>query len=706
MTRLVPMLLAAVCAGALAACSPQHSDTSTAPASAAGVVKTPAAAPASAPNPGINLHWIDRSIDPGDNFYLYANGDWLKEAVIPADRSSISTFRTVHKRTQKRITDIIRHAADSDPAPGTRARKIADFYTAYMNTEAIEKHGLKPLEPKFDAIRAIDSRSELARVLGNRLRQDVDPVNYTDFHTNHLFGLFVAQGLTDPSHNIAYLLQGGLTMPGRDYYLADNGTMAGYRDKFRAYIANMLEAAGVENAGKAADRVFDLEMKIAKAQASLVESQNIHQASNLWTLEEFSKRAPGTDWQAYFKAAGLADQKIIDAWQPEAITRLSKLVAEAPLKSWKALLIFHTLDRYAPVLPKEFARLSFEFHQRTLSGVPEQRERSKRAVEATSHALGFAVGKLYVDQYFSPEAKHKVEDLVHNLIVAFDGRLDALEWMTPATRKMARAKLEALEVAVGYPEHWPSYEGLEISADDPVTNAINVARFHYRQRLAMLGKPVNPDHWWMTPQLVNAINLPLENELQFPAGILQPPFFNPHADAAANYGSIGAVIGHEISHAFDNLGSNFDAEGRLHNWWSPQDRKHFEAATHELVEQYSRYEPLPGLHINGRQTLGENIADVSGLTIAYIAYHNSLEGKPAPVIAGLTGDQRFFIAFAQTWRSKSRDAALRQQIETNVHAPAPFRALTVRNLDAWYEAFDVQPDDKLYLKPNQRVKIW
>ncbi|HET7562244.1 MAG TPA: M13 family metallopeptidase [Rhodanobacteraceae bacterium] len=705
MSRPSQLLLAIAITAACAACSPQAPSTSasSAPASAASATPAPAS---TAPVIGLDLAAIDKSVKPGDNFFMYANGDWYKSAKIPADRSSIGTFYTVHKRTEQRITEIIRHAADSHPAPGSNEAKIADFYAAYMDTAAIDKHGLAPLKPELDAIDGIHSRKDLAQVLGSRLRQDVDPVNNTNFHTNNLFGLFVAQGLTDPSHNIAYLLQGGLTMPDRDYYLSGDKTMAGYREKYKTYIAALLKQAGIKDADAAAKRVFDLEMKIAKAQESLIDSQDVHKANTLWSMADFRRKAPGLDWNAYFKAAGLSNQKVIDAWQPRAITRLSKLVADQPLQSWKDLLTFHTLDHHAALLPKSFADLHFDFHGKTLQGTPEQRPRDKRAVDATSTALGFAVGKLYVDKYFSPEAKQQVEDLVHNLIAAFHERLDTLSWMTPETRRKAAAKLDTLKVEVGYPNHWPSYAGLSITADDPLTNALNVSKFNYEQRLAVLGKPVDRDHWWMTPQLVNAINLPLENELQFPAGILQPPFFDPKADAAHNYGAIGAVIGHEISHSFDNMGSQFDAEGRMHDWWTPADAKHFKDATEALAKQFSQYEALPGLYVNGQQTLSEDIADISGLTIAYVAYHKSLDGKPAPVLDGLTGDQRFFLSFGQTWQSKMRDAALRQRVKTDVHAPPQFRAETVRNMDAWYQAFDVQPDAKLYLQPDQRVKIW
>ncbi len=694
---------------ALGACSSQDHSAGQAAASASAPTTAstaPAQAGRSAADAGIDLAGIDHAVKPGDNFFDYANGEWLKSTEIPADRSSIGAFLVAYKTAQKRTADIIRNAAQSNPPAGSNQRKIADYYSAYMDTDAIEKHGLKPLQPALDAIGAIGSRKDLARVLGSRLRQDVDPINATDFHTANLFGLFVAQGLTDPSHNIAYLLQGGLAMPSRDYYLSDDKTMAGYRDKYKTYIADLLKAADTPHAEREAQRVFALETKIAKAQATLLDSQDVQKASNLWTPADFKSKAPGLDWDIYFKTAGLDGQKVIDAWQPQAITALAKLVGDQPLADWKALLRFHTLDASASLLPKKFADLAFEFHGHTLNGVPQQRERWKRAVDATNTDLGMAVGKLYVDEYFPASAKQQVKQMVDNLLAAFHQRLETLDWMTPATRKKAAAKLDSIRVEVGYPEHWPSYDSLEVSADDPLTNAIHAGKFHTEQRMAVLGKPVNHDHWWMTPQLVNAINLPLENVLQFPAGILQPPFFDPDADPARNYGAIGAVIGHEISHSFDNMGAQFDAEGRLHNWWTAEDLKHFKAATEKLAKQFDAYQALPGLHVNGQQTLGENIADVSGLTIAYVAYRHSLDGKPAPVIDGLTGDQRFFLGFAQTWRTKARDAALRQRINTGVHAPGQFRALTVRNLDAWYKAFDVTPGEKLYLQPDQRVQIW
>ena len=704
------LILAAAVACACAACSQQSPDTASAPTpatSAAPPATAATPAPAStAPDIGINLSYIDKSVKPGDNFFDYANGAWLKTADIPADRSSTGAFYDIFEVTEKHTADLIKNAGASNPAAGSNARKIADYYAAYMNTTAIDKAGLTPIKPELDAIDAIKTREDLARVLGSRLRADVDPINATNFHTPNLFGLFVTKGLEEASTQIPYLLQGGIAMPSRDYYLSKDAHMTEARGKYKTYVATLLKQAGIADADNKADAVIALETKIAQAQESLIDSENIHKANTLWSVAEFPKKAPGLDWRAYFKAAGLTDVKQIDLWQPSAITGESKLVASQPIDAWKALLIFHTLNTAAPLLPKPYEELSFDFFGKTLQGTPAQRERWKRAVSATNTDLGDAVGELYVKQYFPASSKTAAEAMVKNLIAAFRSGIQNLTWMSPETKQKAEAKLDTLKVGVGYPDHWRDYSSLEIKPDDALGNHLRAVKFEYELAKAKIGKPIDDNEWWMTPQTVNAVNLPLQNALNFPAAILQPPFFDPKADPSANYGAIGAVIGHEISHSFDNTGADFDAQGRLKNWWTPADLKHFVAATDALAAQYSSYEALPGLHVNGKQTLGEDIADVSGLTAAYRAYRLSLDGKPAPEIDGLSGDQRFFIAFGQAWRSKTRDAALRQQVVTNVHAPGQFRAETVRNLDPWYQAFAIPPDAKLYLKPDQRVKIW
>lgn len=670
-----------------------------------GVTTTEAADTPRGPS-GIDLAGIDHSIKPGDDFDGYANENWRKTAVIPADRSSTGVFLQVFEKAEKRNAELIKTIAASKASAGTNQRKIADYYAAFMDTATIEKRGLTPLQPQLKAIAAINSKEALAAELGSELRADVDPINATHFSTEHLFGLFVTQGLEDPSRSVPYLLQGGLGMPNRDYYLETDKDMAGFRTRYQAYIATQLKNAGIADADDKAKAVFDLETKIAKAQESLVDSEDVHKANNPWSLADFAGKAPGLDWTAYFKAAGLDSQKQIVVWQPAAITAESALVRSEPLETWKAFLTFHAINHVANLLPKAYADASFEFYGHTLQGTPTQSERWKLALSAVNRDLGDAVGQLYVKQYFPASSKAEVQQMVSNILAAFDSRVDQLTWMTPTTKAKAKAKIATTHVGVGYPETWRNYADLTIKADDPVGNRLRAEAHEYQHQKAKLGAPVDRNEWWMTPQTVNAVNLPLQNALNFPAAILEAPFFDPKADPAANYGSIGAVIGHEISHSFDNTGAEFDASGKLANWWTPTDQAHFKAATQKLVAQYNAYEALPGLHINGQQTLGENIADVSGLSVAYLAYHKSLGGKPAPVIDGLTGDQRFFLAFAQSWREKTRDAAMRAQVISDGHAPGNFRAQTVRNLDAWYDAFSPQPGEKLYLAPDDRVRIW
>lgn len=668
---------------------------------------TPAPAPHAADRPtSVDLAGIDHSVKPGDDFDSYANGTWRKTAVIPADRASTGIFLQVFQKAEQRNAELIKAAAASQAAAGSNERKIADYYAAFMDQAGIAKHGLSPLKPELTKIDAIKTPADLASALGSQLRADVDPINATNFSTEHLFGLFVTQGLEDPSHNVAYLLQGGLGMPNRDYYLATDKDMAGIRAKYQSYIAAQLKNAGIVDADTRAKAVFELEMKIAKVQESLVDSEDVHKANNPWNTGDFASKAPGLDWAAYLHAAGLDTQKQITVWQPSAIKGISALVSSEPLDTWKAFLTFHTINHSAGLLPPAFADASFEFYGHTLQGTPKQRDRWKRAISAVNNDLGDAVGQIYVKKYFPASSKAQVKQMVDNILAAFTDRVDQLDWMTPATKQKAKAKIATVRVGVGYPETWRDYADLTIRRDDPVGNRLRAEQHEYQHQLAKLGQSVDKGEWWMTPQTVNAVNLPLQNALNFPAAILEAPFFDPKADAASNYGSIGAVIGHEISHSFDNSGAEFDADGRMANWWTPEDQAHFKADGQKLVEQYNAYEALPGLHVNGEQTLGENIADVSGLTIAYLAYHKSLGGKPAPTIDGLTGDRRFFLAFAQSWRTKTRPAALRAQVIGDGHAPGNFRAQTVRNLDGWYDAFAPKPGEKLYLAPKDRVKIW
>jgi len=665
---------------------------------------TPSAA--AAPTIGIDPEGIDKTVTAGDDFDQYANGAWRAATEIPQDRSSTGTAYKVFTLAEQRQKDLVQGIAASTPASGSDAARISDYYKAFMDETGIESRGLAPLQQQLNAIVAIADKSQLATQLGANLRADVDPLNATNFSTGNLFGLFVTQSLDDPAHHIGYLLQGGLGMPDRDYYLSSDKEMAELRGKYQAYIAAMLKLAGSADAGAQAKAVYALELKIARAHASITDSQDIHKSNNVWTLAQFAQKAPGLDWSAFFKAAGIDDQPQLDAWQPHAITGLSQLVAREPLAAWKAWLSFHLLAENASVLPKAFDDLSFGFFGTAMQGTPQQRERWKRALTQVSNDLGDAVGKAYVAKYFPASARDRIQQLVANLVAVFPARIDQLDWMSAETKQQAKAKVATIRVGVGYPDTWRDYSQLEIRSDDPLGNHQRAVLAEYRHQRAKLGTTPDKNEWWMTPQTVNALNLPLQNALNFPAAILEAPFFDPAADDAANYGSIGAIIGHEISHSFDVLGAEFDAEGRLHNWWTKADAAHFAAAGKALIAQYDAYEALPGLHLRGEQELGENIADLAGLAVAYDAYQKSLGGKPAPVIQGLTGDQRFFMAFAQGWRSKRRDASLRSLVAIDVHAPDRFRVQTVRNIDAWYAAFDVQPNQKLYLAPNGRVKVW
>jgi putative endopeptidase len=655
---------------------------------------------------GVSVDNIDHSVKPGDDFYHYANGEWIKRTEIPADRAEVDVFSKLADLSNKRTSDLIAEIAKSNPPAGSNSRKVADLYNSYMNEATIEAKGLTPLQPHLDAIAAIHDKHELARALGETLRADVDALNNTHFHTANLFGLWIAPGFNDSEHYAAYLMQGGLQLPDREYYMDNGEGMKKIRAQYQAHIAAMLKLASFSDADARGARIIELETAIAKTHRSLAENEDIHKANNTWTQADFPAKAPGLDWAEYFRGARLSQQESFIVWQPEAFTAESALVASMELQTWKDWLTYHLIDAYGGVLPKAFAQERFDFFGKTLSGVPQQRPRAERGVFVVDGFLGDIVGQVYAQRYFSPEAKAQAEAMVANLIAAFRKRIDALAWMNEATKAEAKAKLSTLYVGVGYPESWHDYSNFEVKADDVFGNFWRGNLAQYQRQIARLGKPVDTKEWSMTPQTVNAVNLPLQNALNFPAAILQPPFFDPQAPAAANYGAIGTVIGHEISHTFDTEGSAFDSKGRVRNWWTPEDLKHFEAATAQLAAQFDTYKPFPDLAINGKQTLAENIADVAGIAAAYDGYKASLAGKAAPTQAGLSGDEQFFLAFGQNWGSKTRDAAMRQEVMTDPHAPSEYRASTVRNIDAWYAAFNVQAGEKLYLAPGQRVRIW
>lgn len=654
---------------------------------------------------GISKAAMDTSIKPGDDFYGYANGNWQKTTEIPADRSTTGAFYAAFLTTEQRNRDLVDVIVKGTATAGSNEERIASFYGAYINTAAIDAAGMKPIEADIARFNAISDKAGLSKVLGEQTRVDVDPLNFTDFDTENLFGIFVTQGLATPGEVIPYILQGGLGLPEREYYLSADPKMAQIRTAYQTYIAKLLATAGQSDAAAKAKRIYDLEAKIAKAHATREESDDFAKSSAVWNRNDFAKKAPGIDWTAYFAAAGLDGATKFGAYHGDAITGLAKLVASEPLDAWKDWLTFHQINSHSDVLPSAIDNAHFAFYGTILSGTPQQRSRDKRALSALNSYLGDAMGKAYADKYFPASAKAEVGDMVEGIKLAFAKRVETIDWMAPETKKEALKKVQSIIVGVGYPDKWRDYSTLKIG-DNAYSNQIEAEKAKTAHQLAKIGKPMDKGEWWMVPQEVNAINLPVQNALNFPAAILQPPFFNANADPAYNYGAIGAVIGHEISHSFDNNGAAFDSTGALRNWWTAEDLKKFEEAGSALAAQYDSYKPFPDLAVNGKLTLGENIADVAGLQAAYDAYRASLNGKEAPLIDGFTGDQRFFIAYAQTWATKMREAALRQRVATDGHAPGMYRALTVRNLDAWYKAFDVREGDTLYLAPDKRVRVW
>ena len=653
---------------------------------------------------GFDIAGMDKSAVPGDNFFQYANGNWVKTTEIPADRSSYNSFTLLVEKAAAREREIIEQIAKDANATG-EAAQIRDYYNAYMDEAAIEKAGLEPLQPKLDAIAAITDQAALAKSLGETVRADVDIMNMTNYYTPHLFGVWISQAMDNPGENVPYLMQGGLGMPDRAFYL-EGGRMADMRKAYLAHVAKVLTLAGDADAEAKAARILALETAIAKVHATQEDSNDVKKGANYWSRADLDAKAKGMDWAAFLEGAQLGQQARFVAWQPQAIAGISKLVASQPLDTWKEYLRFHALDEASGLLPKAYADERFAFYGTTLSGTPQQQERWKRGVAMVDNALGEAVGKIYVQRHFTPATKARADELVKNLLAAFDKRIDKLEWMTPQTKARAKAKLATLQVSMGYPESWHDYSGLEVRQGDALGNAMRASLHEYQRNLAMLGTAPTRKEFYMLPHTVNALNVPLENRLVFPAAILEAPFFDAAADDAVNYGAIGSVIGHEISHSFDSSGALFDETGKMANWWAPEDLKRFEEACAALARQYDQYEPFPGMHVNGKLTLGENVADVAGLATAYDAYKLSQQGKPEVVLEGFTPDQRFYLGFAQAWRSKARDKSLQNSLLTNVHAPGMYRAETVRNQDPWYPAFDVKPGQARYLAPEQRVKVW
>ncbi len=662
----------------------------------------PAGRPALAvPGPrrsGLDLSGFDRSVRPQDDLYSFAGGRWLASTRIPADLSNYGVFTELHESAQEQLHRILEQTLRAHAAPGTDQRKLADFYASVLNCARIEALGLAPLAVELARVEAIASVAELVRHIGYGQTIGVGgPMAWS-----------APQDPGDAQSYISEIDQSGLSMPDRDYYLLDEPIYREYRAQLEAYAGALLQSAGAERSGAARDArtVLQLETQLAQAHWTRVENRDPVKTYNRLTPDEAARLAPQIDWRALFDAVGAPAGRFVIR-QPGFIAALGQLLEAVPLADWRVYCRYRLLDAYAPFLPAAFDQLHFEFHQRTLSGVQQQRPRWKRAVAILDRHVGEIAGRRYVARRFPPQSKQRVQQLVANLLTAYERSIDELDWMGPQTRAQARLKLSKMMVKVGYPDQWRDYAALTIDADDLLGNIRRSMQFELQRRAARLGGPVERGEWHMTPQTVNAYYDPTMNEIVFPAAILQPPFFDPDADDAVNYGAIGAVIGHEISHGFDDQGRRFDADGNLRDWWMPDDAERFRARTAALVAQYGAYDVLDGLHVNGELTLGENIADLSGLAIAYRAYLICLHGRAAPIIDGFTGPQRFFLGWAQIWRRKYRDDDLRMRILVDPHSPNEFRVRgPVGNNDAYHEAFGVRPDDRMYRPPAERVKIW
>ena len=693
MRNLLPLLAASISLSACASSTVTREEVAdqTAVVDSASVGPV---APATADRPqigsfGFDIAGMDRNVRPGDNFFQYSNGTWARVTPIPADKSNYGMFTVLDDLSRTRTQEIL-DDKKTDPSS-----KIGNAYASFLDEAAVEARGLAPIQPWLSRIRSLSSRAGYAALVAEADRAGIGgPV-----------AGFVAQDDKNPDEYALNLVQAGLGMPDRDYYLSKDSKIVETRAAYLAHLEKMFTLAGEPNAAARARALLDYETKLALVHWTRVESRDATKTYNMMTTAKLVADAPGFDFGAYFHGIGADVDKVIVA-QPSAVKGIAAAVGRAPLAVLKDQLLIRSLDSYAGVLPAAFTNENFAFYGTTLSGTPEMEPRWKRGVDFVTGAMGEEVGKVYVDRYFPPETKAAADALVKNVIAAMDRRIDKLEWMAAETKAKAHAKLAAFTPKIGYPDRWRDYSGLEIRRDDLFGNALRANRFAHEYNVGKLGKPIYRWEWGMTPMTINAYANFGMVEIVFPAAILQPPFFDPHADPAVNYGGIGAVIGHELSHHFDDQGAKYNGEGRLSDWWTPQDVKNFEALTGKVAAQYDAYEPLPGMHVQGRLTLGENIADLAGLTVAHDAYIASLGGKPAPVLEGFTGDQRFYLGWAQVWRRNYREANLRQRLLTDPHSPSEQRVAVVRNLDPWYSAYQVLPGMTLYLPPEQRVRIW
>lgn len=651
---------------------------------------------------GVDLSAMDKSVKPGDDFFRYVNGAWLKTATIPPDRTSTGSFQDLRLLSEKRLREII---ADLDARAydslTPEEKKLRDLYDAFEDRAQIDARGLAPVQRDLTAIQNLKTKDDIARAMGS-----------VPMMTSSIFDASINIEDKHPNSYAINLTQSGLGLPDRDYYLRDDKDLAAAREAYRQYLATMMGLAGMSDAQTRADRVFALETQLAQAHWPIADRRDRNKIYNPMSIAQLKKYAPQFNWDTYFAELGVSPKKgraerIVVVREMSAFPKLAQVFDATPVDVWRDYLTVHYLHAFSAFLPQAFDDADFSFYGKVLSGTQTQLDRPTRGVHLLDGTMGEALGKLYVAKYFSPEAKAKAVALVENMRRAYEADIKTLDWMTDATKAIAADKLHHIALHIGYPDKWRDYSAYTVSRDDLIGDIQRGAVFEWNRELKRIDGPVDRGEWTMTPPTINASYYPPMNEITFPAAILQPPFFDPNADDAANYGGIGAVIGHEMSHGFDDQGSRFNAFGVLENWWTDTDRKNFDARTAALAAQYDQYEPLPGLHVNGKLTLGENIGDLSGLSIALKAYRLSLGNAPAPVLDGYTGDQRFFLSFGQIWRSLYRDAATRQLVLSNPHAPAQFRVDGVtRNIDDWYVAFDVKPGDKYYLPPEQRVHLW
>jgi len=646
---------------------------------------------------GIDLTAVDKNVRAQDDFFRHVNGAWLTQTEIPADKSRYGLFNVLYDDTQKNLKTLIQKSASTEAEKGSNTQKLGDMYNSYMNTELTNKKGITPLQSLLDNISSTQNMLQLSKAFGELYVLGVGGT----------FNFYTSPDAKDPEITTMYLYQSGLTLPDRDYYSKEEEKFVNLRTATEIYMAEILTKVGHESGTKAARKIMALEKDIAGKHLSRVESRDAEKNYNKRSATQVKKLLGNFDWQAYADASGVGQVSDMVVRNLPYFEEMAGIFAAHDLQTWKDYLIFNLVDTYASRLSQDMVDLHFAFHSTTLSGIPEQRPRWKRAVAATSNVLGEVLGQQYVERHFTPEAKAKMDVLVQNLTKAYGDSINQLEWMTVETKKAALEKLAAFTPKIGYPDKWRDYSNLDIKADDLVGNYIRYATFDHFEDTDKIGKPVDKADWGMTPQTINAYYSPVRNEIVFPAGILQSPFFDLKADDAVNYGAIGAVIGHEIGHGFDDQGSKYDGQGNLRSWWTDADRAEFDVLGKKLVAQFNKFEPIKGQSINGELTLGENIGDLAGVTIGYKAYQMSLNGTHAPMIDGLTGDQRFFMGYAQVWRSKSREDALRAQLISDPHSPGEFRVNgIVGNVDAFYQAFDVKESDAIHLKPDDRVKIW